>query len=67
MADKDGLGKLQLMLYNAHVPKKYYNIFYAMFVAIKENDTSLSQIFANYNNGDGGANYSESETTFYLC
>lgn len=54
MADKDGLGKLQLMLYNAHVPKKYYNIFYAMFVAIKENDTSLSQIFANYNNGDGG-------------
>lgn len=30
IADENGLGKLNLLLANAKVPKKYYDIFYGM-------------------------------------
>lgn len=31
LSDPKGLGKLELMLHNAHIPSQHYDIFYKMF------------------------------------
>ncbi|RDU73437.1 hypothetical protein CQA66_01895 [Helicobacter aurati] len=54
ICDNNGLGRLELMLANAHVPVQHRHIFYRMFSATRGN-VNIDSVSNLINDGGGGA------------